>query len=570
MASAIDTSTFIEGDIMLETSRTIIDAYTTKSDIVIIDPERKEIIDEYFRDKTRREIAEYLITCTPGETGGLTALSGFYYQFLVTIEYIIEMLEEKWDFVVMEYHDDIVVGKDNKIRFIQVKSSQKIKLEVTASPASGLYTRTKKKINDEYYKQANSWVDKLFSNASLAKKSEGYETEFQLYSSYHFIRTQNYNFDHYTDNKSYNKKLPVNDDLLETLSKQVFDEKAQEYSYFNECGENIEELLERFYLHTGLSLQEIDKFQDHLCMNLNKIIFKGYGENITIGSSDLNYIIGYLFEECTDRSNTERLIITKEKVQNLFDIIRSKAFANASLTINQHDSITVINRVIDELINSVQGFKNSKKISKLIYEYKVYLENWILRENGDLKKLLERLFDGTDKTSIYLKLSITNKENSLLELFTLVVMLIACKNKRMKFEDNKSLIAKKGEDLEMLYAFLRLEVAKKKSEAIEKLKNIIKNTSVEEQLYLMGIELNVVLQNYNDRQFNRIETLEIDVKEQIDIEGLEDFKRLNEVPIVAKVYPGKYLIEDFYSALDEENFEEYLVGILEELKGDIF
>lgn len=555
---------------MLETSRTIIDAYTTKSDIAIIDPERKEIIDEYFRDKTGREIAEYLITCTPGETGGLTALSGFYYQFLVTIEYIIEMLEEKWDFVVMEYHDDVVVGKDNKIRFIQVKSSQKNKLEVTASPASGLYTRTKKKINDEYYKQANSWVDKLFSNASLAKKSEGYETEFQLYSSYHFIRTQKYNFDHYTDNKSYNKKLPVNDDLLETLSKQVFDEKAQEYSYFNECGENIEELLERFYLHTGLSLQEIDKFQDHLCMNLNKIIFKGYGENITIGSSDLNYIIGYLFEECTDRSNTERLIITKEKVQNLFDIIRSKAFANASLTINQHDSITVINRVIDELINSVQGFKNSEKISKLIYEYKVYLENWILRENGDLKKLLERLFDGTDKTSIYLKLSITNKENSLLELFTLVVMLIACKNKRMKFEDNKSLIAKKGEDLEMLYAFLRLEVAKKKSEAIEKLKNIIKNTSVEEQLYLMGIELNVILQNYNDRQFNRIETLEIDVKEQIDIEGLEDFKRLNEVPIVAKVYPGKYLIEDFYSALDEENFEEYLVGILEELKGDIF
>lgn len=555
---------------MLETSRTIIDAYTTKSDIAIIDPERKEIIDEYFRDKTGREIAEYLITCTPGETGGLTALSGFYYQFLVTIEYIIEMLEEKWDFVVMEYHDDVVVGKDNKIRFIQVKSSQKNKLEVTASPASGLYTRTKKKINDEYYKQANSWVDKLFSNASLAKKSEGYETEFQLYSSYHFIRTQKYNFDHYTDNKSYNKKLPVNDDLLETLSKQVFDEKAQEYSYFNECGENIEELLERFYLHTGLSLQEIDKFQDHLCMNLNKIIFKGYGENITIGSSDLNYIIGYLFEECTDRSNTERLIITKEKVQNLFDIIRSKSFANASLTINQHDSITVINRVIDELINSVQGFKNSEKISKLIYEYKVYLENWILRENGDLKKLLERLFDGTDKTSIYLKLSITNKENSLLELFTLVVMLIACKNKRMKFEDNKSLIAKKGEDLEMLYAFLRLEVAKKKSEAIEKLKNIIKNTSVEEQLYLMGIELNVILQNYNDRQFNRIETLEIDVKEQIDIEGLEDFKRLNEVPIVAKVYPGKYLIEDFYSALDEENFEEYLVGILEELKGDIF
>lgn len=554
---------------MLETSRTTIDEYTTKKESAIINDERKEIIDKHFRDKAGDEIANYLITCTPGETGGLTALSGFYYQFLVTIEYIIEMLEEKWDFVIMEYHDDIIVGKDKKIRFIQVKSSQKIKLEVTASPAAGLYTRTKKKINNASYTQANSWVDKLFSNASLAKKSEGYKTEFQLYSSYHFIRTQSYNFDYYTDNKHYNKKPPVNDKLLEMLSNQVFDEKAQEYSYFNECGEKIEELLERFYLHTGLSLQEIDKFQDHLCMNLNKLIFKGYGENITIGSSDLNYIIGYLFEECTDRSKIERLIITKDKVQNVFDIIRKKVFYNASLTINQYDGKTVINKVIDELINSVQGFKNSEKINKLIYEYRAYLENWILRENGDLKKLLERLFDGTDKTSIYLKLTMANKEKSLLELFTLVVMLIACKNKRMKFENNKSLIAKKCEDLEMLYAFLRLEVAKKKSEAIEKLKNIIKNTSVEEQIYLMGIELNVVLQNYNDRQFNRIETLEIEVKEQIDINGLEDFKRLNEVPIVAKLYPGKCLIEDFYIALDEENFEEYLVRIVRELKGDI-
>lgn len=555
---------------MLETSRNIIDEYITKRDNAnFIDPERKKIIDEYFRNKKGQEIAEYLISVTASETGGLTALSGFYYQFLVTIEYIIEMLEDKWDFVIMEYHDDVVVGKGNKIRFIQVKTSQKIKLEVTASPASGLYNRTKKKIKDKYYIQANSWVDKLLSNAALAKKSEGYETEFQLYSSYHFIRTQNYNFDHYTDNKFFNKKLPQNDDLLKVLSQQVFDDKGQEYSYLSECEENIEELLERFYLHTGLSLQEIDKFQDHLCMKLNRIIFKGYGENITIGVSDLNFMIGYLFEECTDKSNIERLIITKEKIQNLLDIIRSRAFANASLTINQHDSLTVINRVIDELITSVQGFKNSEKISKLIYEYRDYLKLWITRENGDIKKLLVRLFDGTDKTSIYSRLSMTNKENSLLELFTLTVMLIASKNKKMVFEKNESLIIKKSEDLEMLHAFLRLEVAKKKSEAIEKLKTIVKNTSLEEQLYLMEKDLNVIIQNYNDRQFKRIETVVIDVKEQIDIEGLEDFKKLNEVPIIAKVLPGKYLLEDFYAALDEESIEEYLAEILEELKGDI-
>ncbi|KIP29245.1 hypothetical protein BG10_1819 [Bacillus thuringiensis serovar morrisoni] len=305
---------------MAHTLKNIFDEYIAKrNNINPIDPEREKVINQYFRNKKGEEIVQNLITAEVSETGGLTALSGFYYQFLVTIEYIIEMLENKWDFVIMEYHDDIVVGKDKKIRFIQVKSSQKIKLDVTESPASGLYRRSDKEINKQKFRQANSWVDKLLLNAALAKKSDGYETEFQLYSSYHFLRTSNYNFDFYTDNKIFNKEIPVDDHLLKVLSKQIFNDKGQELSFVNECEENIEELLKRFYLHTGLSLQEIDKFQDHLCMNLNRIIFKGYGENVSIGVSDLYYIIGYLFEECTDKSNIERLVITKDKIVKLLE-----------------------------------------------------------------------------------------------------------------------------------------------------------------------------------------------------------------------------------------------------------
>ncbi|MED2013037.1 dsDNA nuclease domain-containing protein [Bacillus wiedmannii] len=551
---------------MVQTLKNIFDEYIAKrNNINPIDPEREEVINQYFRNKKGEEIVQYLITAKVSETGGLTALSGFYYQFLVTIEYIIQMLENKWDFVIMEYHDDIVVGKDKKIRFIQVKSSQKIKLDVTESPASGLYRRTNKEINKQKFLQANSWVDKLLLNAALAKKSDEYETEFQLYSSYHFLRTSNYNFDRYTDNKIFNKEIPIDDHLLKALSVQTYNDKGEELSFVNECEESIEELLKRFYLHTGLSLQEIDKFQDHLCMNLNRIIFKGYGENVSIGVSDLYYIIGYLFEECTDKSNIERLVITKEKIVNLLGNLRKKALFSAKEIVNQHESITLINRGIDELLTNVKDFRNSKIINSLIYQYRDYLETWVSNENGDIKNLFERLFDGTTKTQRYSKLTTNIKENSLVELFTLILMLTVIKNQKMKFEENESLVTKKIEGSEEVYAFLRLEAPKKKLVAIEKLNVIIKNASIKEQLYLMGIDLNVIIQNYNDKRFKNIEPVNIYIKDSIHVEGLEEDPKLNEVPIRAKLLPGNIMREDFYYALEEEDIEKCLVEMIEEL-----
>ena len=76
-------------------------------------------------------VDEYLLENDVSERGGGIALSGFYNQFIVTIEYIIGLLKGEWDFVLMEYHDDIIVGKENKVRFIQVKTSYNIKLKIS-------------------------------------------------------------------------------------------------------------------------------------------------------------------------------------------------------------------------------------------------------------------------------------------------------------------------------------------------------------------------------------------------------------------------------------------------------
>lgn len=52
------------------------------------------------------------------------------------------MLKDKWDYIFIEHLDDIVVGKGKMVRFVQVKSSEKVKMKATDSPASGLYLRS--------------------------------------------------------------------------------------------------------------------------------------------------------------------------------------------------------------------------------------------------------------------------------------------------------------------------------------------------------------------------------------------------------------------------------------------
>ncbi|MEH7294515.1 DUF4297 domain-containing protein, partial [Priestia megaterium] len=95
-----------------------------------------------------------------------------------------------------------------------------------------------------------------------------------LYYSYHFIKTRDYNLYIYTDNKGYDKVIPLDDHLFKKISEPVRDKEGLPYIYENICGETVHQLLSRFYIHTGLSLSEIETFKHHLCMKLNKWLFK--------------------------------------------------------------------------------------------------------------------------------------------------------------------------------------------------------------------------------------------------------------------------------------------------------
>ncbi|MGR5913927.1 hypothetical protein ACT7DA_11240 [Bacillus pacificus] len=137
--------------------------------------------------------------------------------------------------------------KIKKIRFIQVKSSYK----PTQNPSdvSEFYNRELKKENKKEYRLNNSWIDKLLTKAELFKEKDGYKTQFQLYTSYHIVKTSRYNFDFYTDNNAYSKSVPKGDALLKIVSESSYykkDKEFKEYNYEERCGEKLKNFCQGF------------------------------------------------------------------------------------------------------------------------------------------------------------------------------------------------------------------------------------------------------------------------------------------------------------------------------------
>lgn len=536
---------------ILDSREQIIEHYLSNNKEKEKDEARQTFLDTQIKNKQTEEIATYLTDIPPEETGGLTAISGFYYQFLVTIQYILEMLEGKWDYVIMEHHDDVVVGKENNIRFIQVKTSEKVKVDVTASPASGLYSRGSKTINGITFKKNNSWVDKLISNAELAPISSNFKTEFQLYSSYHFMKTRDYNFDIYTDNKDYDKVIPIEDDLFIKISEEVRNKDGVPYDYEDRCGETINQLLSRFYIHTGLSLSEVESFKHDLCMKLNNWLFEDVGPGITMQVEDLHMLIGHLCTKCTYKQNPEVLLITRESVEQILSEIRSRSIAAASIATNKHDSKKVTKRVIEELLGEFEGNDHIGFIQDRIYTYRDYLLEWI-STGGDIRHIIERYIDGTTRTSVYSKLSDRSRETRLQELFCAVLILILGRESFLQFTNNNGLLSKQCEATKQVFSFLSLEKKKNITVALQKLESILQSGDLEEHLFLIDKDLHIVIQNYNDRGFDSSRKLDLNFGNDLEIQGFENQAKLNKVPLKANIIPGEMLKMDFLDSLEKE------------------
>ncbi|MGO5008485.1 hypothetical protein [Bacillus wiedmannii] len=530
------------------------------------DQEKIEFLNENIISKKDTDIMNYLMKLKPDEVGGLTAISGFFYQFLVTIEYFIELLDGKWDFVAFELHDDIVVGNEREkiIRFIQAKTSKYS--SQNPSDVSNLYLGSTKKIEGtkKTVRLKDSWVDKLLSKAQHFKKEDGYKTQFQIYTSYHVVKTDNYNFDYYTDNENFDKVTNSKDSLVKAIKNNTHNSKLEEINYESLCGETVEELLSRFHLKTGSYMVDINRYINDLIMELSKRIFKNFkSKNIVLEVKDILLLVGIICSKCRVDGDVNYLKVTKGELDDILNEIGERCLKNIEEMNEEHGNKKVIERVFGSYLDEIENVKIYAKLEDHAFTYREYLQKW-LSYNGNIRDIFNRYVEGTNRTRTYYNTNQTTRETTLRELITIIILLNIIYEETLEFGDTKFLLTKKrsGEKKEII-SFLNSGKTRNFNDSSMKLNLIMERADEKEHLFLLDKELKVVLLNYRDGKFIQAKPHNLMTKIPIEeVAGLDYSSDINRVSLPTVIIPGKVLEDEWYEYLSLDEFNKFNNEIL--------
>ena len=84
-------------------------------------------IDKIRPPKNNDDLEDILLAEKTSDDGGIIAMTGFYYQMMVAVLYLGEVIQGNWDGMFLDHHQDIVLFNNSKqiIKFIQVKTKNK-------------------------------------------------------------------------------------------------------------------------------------------------------------------------------------------------------------------------------------------------------------------------------------------------------------------------------------------------------------------------------------------------------------------------------------------------------------
>ena len=509
------------------------------------------------RDEKSEELIEELLQLRPDEEGGRIALTGFYYQFLVCLEYWTQMLQGEWDFVALELHEDIVVGKGNKLRFIQVKSSK----ETEKFSSGTVYKRSKVKDKDTkaILSEINdSWLDKIIGKARNFKKQDGYETEFELVTSFVIMDSGGKPIKKYRTT-DFPKDVNENDYLVKFMKEEKLkDRDNNKICYEEESGEDIISLLSRFHIIKRADLAAVKYYENHILMVLNEKL----GEGASLNQEDLMMLVGRLMKMCNLYEEKLMLYISESESNELLQILEDKANKRAENRSHIKGSITIIDEVFANLTQQLSSMDLYEEVQEYISAYKKYLVEWI-NDGGTTRELINRYLDGDRYSSIFKIEHIDQQKIRLLELFIVNLLLILAYGDISKFSvQYQSLLVKEIQNKQI--GFLSLNRGEKIEKAIEKAEYLLRN--YEDISFLLNPPKTIVQGKFIN---NRAAPLQKELdKKDIDINGLKDYFKLDEVNMVLHIIPGGMFESEFDNLFTFNDMEE-LKGHLNSLWGGL-
>ncbi|HEM4294799.1 TPA: DUF4297 domain-containing protein, partial [Streptococcus suis] len=231
------------------------------------------------------------------DNGGIVAMTGFYYQMMVSVFYLGEVFQGKWDGMYLDHHQDIVLFNNSEriVKFIQVKTKNR-----SYSPADT--------------KIVKSWIPKLFITAYTIEKLSGFNLRFEIVSNCCYQDTKSFNISPFypnSDNKS--------DKQIKMLVAENFDLK-------NVDAESTKDsLLNQAFQNFNMKHLPPEVLEDKIAISIPKIL--GF-EHSQLSTEILNQVIAEFFNACYDPKDASIQLIKGEKLDNLRQYIKKKLTEN--------------------------------------------------------------------------------------------------------------------------------------------------------------------------------------------------------------------------------------------------
>ncbi|WP_336637726.1 dsDNA nuclease domain-containing protein [Lysinibacillus fusiformis] len=500
-------------------------------------------------EKKSKEIYEQLLHSPTREDGGRNALFGFYYQFLVAIDYLIDVVEKRWDFMAFEIHDDIVLCRDNDdertVRFVQVKTS---KHPTVSYSATELVSRSKKTFGEGKKKNEvkvnDSWLDKLFMNAELFKGKSDIKQEFQLVTNFTFympppskeIKTKNIN--HYRNNMSFMEiTIEEDDPFYKNLKESPTDLHGEVYSYDEKTGMSIKELLSK----TNISerVDYLPSFRDGIAKRLGDMLSKQIGVEggATVLDEDINWLVGEMCASCAQRDNKLVLFIDQVKA----DEIAYKLLQKSKRYSESFNEIVGNKKFIDEAFEKIIfEIKNEhpnaiEELEEVTLLTKQMINDWI-ENDGDILKIVSRFIMGREELiDFHTSMHKTEREGTIFTLALIFILLkvvngetkISIRYKTILMNEVKNIL---GEEYDI--SLIKMEKYYSYDNLVEKVEDIMTKLHMETHEDLLSMMLNqphkmIVEGDYDfmdGKNFVRssVETISLSTSSNIDILGEEE------------------------------------------------
>lgn len=287
------------------------------------------------------DLEDILLDEKTTDNGGIIAMTGFYYQMMVSVLYLGEVFQSKWDGMFLDHHQDIVLFNDSQkiVKFVQVKTKNK-----TSSSADNVIVE--------------KWIPKLFGTAYNIEKLKDFEIRFEIVSNCFFQDQKNYNISPFYLGADSRGDRKIKELVTKAFNNQMADKDDTKKRRF----------LELAFQNFNMKHITSQSLESQVVSNIPKIL--GFGTS-QLTEEILNNIIAEFFKACYNPDDASIQVINEERQAMFKEYIKKKLTDDLATEYHRKTDESILTKYFTKLDDV---YTNQKLNQHFVNEFRKFVK----------------------------------------------------------------------------------------------------------------------------------------------------------------------------------------------------